>query len=122
MALRYSPSGRLSSRLLRLERGLAARPVVLAPSASVPGPGLPLGPWARQYLAAYLTRPFSHFHDWLVGQLRALGLLRPFLIAAGQAPYPRPAKILRKRGSSRCLFSYGKVARSRQFPATRCLL
>jgi predicted phage terminase large subunit-like protein len=66
------PYGRLSTRLLRLEKrfSVQSRPDLEASAGIVPIP--PIDSWVRQHLGSYLTRPFSVFHRWLADQLQNL--------------------------------------------------
>lgn len=72
MLRRYSASGRLYSRLLRLERHFAARAPAAPRSFLEALPTVQLDAWARRHLHTYLTHPLSRFHHWLVGQLQDL--------------------------------------------------
>src|SRR5262245_23890677 len=72
----YKSSGRLHTRLLRLERYFTARSSRPEKSSPKALPNANIDAWVRQYLPRYFTRPFSLFHVWLAGQLQDLHLRR----------------------------------------------
>jgi hypothetical protein len=68
----HGPSGRLRSRLLRLERHFAGPARGHGESSPGAAPMPQIDDWVRHYLRAYLTRPLSLFHHWLAGRLQDL--------------------------------------------------
>jgi len=68
----HAPSGRLMSRLRRLEQHFATLPRITSNSNPPVCPIAQLDAWARRYLDSYFTRPCSLFHRWLADQLQDL--------------------------------------------------
>src|SRR5262245_27266231 len=72
----HKTSGRLHSRLLRLERYFAARARTSESASAHILPTAKLDTWAQHYLPSYFARPFSLFHVWLAERLQDLHLRR----------------------------------------------